>query len=198
MKFPSLSATLKLLKRHKSADQVKHQNDDMPLTLYDKIEEIINIANYDNRSMKIVVRFYELTEIQQQLTLITLIEHNMGETIEVILKSGFDVNYLIRGRTPLHYAVHHQHLHIMRMLVNYQADLEGKDIYKETALNAAVRTGHFEAIEYLLKQGSQVNTEASDSTTPLEFAINNGDMASVDILKQYGANLGSSYLVKNV
>ena len=198
MKFPSLTATLRLLKPKRSSAKNKYQNDDLQMTLYDKIEEIINIANYDNRSMKIVVRFYELTEIQQQLTLVTLIEHNMSDTIEVILKSGFDVNFLIRGQTPLHFAIKHQHLHLVKLLIRFQADIEGKDIYKETALNAAVRTGHIDFIEYLLKQGAQVNTQASDSTTPLEFAIHNGDSLSVDMLKQYGAHLGSNYLVKNV
>lgn len=198
MKFPSLSATLRLLKPRKNSEQKKYQNDDVQFTLYDKIEEIVNIANYDNRSMKIVVRFYELSDIQQQLTLVTLIEHNMSDTIEVILKSGFDVNFLIRGQTPLHFAIKHQHLHLIKLLIKFQADIEGKDVYKETALNSAVRTGHIEAVECLLKQGAEVNTQASDSSTPLEFAINNGDMGSVNILKQYGAHLGSNYLVKNV
>lgn len=198
MKFPSLSATLKLLKPFKNDEVKTHPENDVELTLYDKIEEIVSIANYDNRSLEIVVKFYELTEIQRQLTLVTLVEHDMVETLEVILESDFDPNFLIRGQTPLHFAINDQNLNLIKVLIKHNADIEFKDIYKETALNCAVRTGNTECLHYLLQQGAKVNTQASDSTTPLEFAINNGDAVSVAILKQYGAHLGSSYLVKNV
>ena len=198
MKFPNLSSTLKLLKPFAKTKVQPQSNQDIEFTLYDKIEEIVSIANFDSGSLEIVLKFYQLTEIQQQLTLVTLVEHNMVETLEVILNSDFDVNFLIRGQSPLHFAIKDQNLNMIKVLINYKADLELKDSFKETSLNCAVRIGNIEIISYLLEQGAMVNTQASDSTTPLEFAIHNGDSKSVDILKQYGAHLGSSYLVKNV
>lgn len=198
MKFPLLSATLKLLKPFHSNETKPSPDSDFEFSLYDKIDEIVTIANYDNQSLEIVVKFYELTEIQQQLTLVTLVEHNMIETIEVILKSDFDINFLIRGQTPLHYAIQNKNADLTKLLIHHEANIEYKDVYKETALNCAVRTANIEIIQILLDQGAKVNTQASDSTTPLEFAIHNGDAVSVDLLKQYGAHLGSAYLVKNV
>jgi len=196
MKFPSLSATLQLLKPRIKAEAKTY--DDVELTLYDKIEEIVSIANFDSDSLEIVVKFHQLTEIQKQLTLVTIVEHNMVETLEVILNSDFDVNFLIRGQTPLHFAINDQNLNMIKVLIKHNADLEMKNVFKETALNSAVRTGNIEIISYLLKKGALANTQASDSTTPLEFAMNKGDAKAVDILKQHGAHFGSSYLVKNL
>lgn len=200
MKFPSLISTLNLLKPFSKKDLKANSNldNESEMTVYDKIEEIISIADIDYNSLEIVVKFYQLTEIQQQLTIVTLIEHKMPNTLNVLLLSGYDVNYLIRGQTPLHFAIKDQNLKMIKMLIKHKADLEFKDRYKETALNSAVRSGNTDIIKYLLEQGAEVNTQASDSSTPLEFAIHQGDIESVNILEKYGALLGSSYLVRNI
>ena len=145
-----------------------------------------------------VEKFELLSVIQQQLTIVSLIEQDMVEALEMILLSKYDVNYLIRGQTPLHFAIKDQNLNTIRVLIKHNADLEFVDIYKETALNCAVRIGNIKIIKYLLEQGAEVNTHASDNTTPLEFAIRNRDAASVNVLKKYGAHLGNSYMIKNL
>ena len=198
MKFPSLASRLRLLKPFKTTEIKANSTQIDEFTLYDKIEEIASIANYDDSSIEIVKKFYLLTEIQQQLTIVTLIEHNMIEALEKILFSKYNVNFLIRGQTPLHFAIKDQNLNMIRILIKYNADIELEDTYKETALNCAVRTGYIEIIKYLLEQGAEVNTHASDSTTPLEIAIYNRDAASVNMLKKYGAHLGNSYLIKKI
>lgn len=76
--------------------------------------------------------------------------------------------------------------------------MEFKNIYKETALNCAVRTDNTKIIKFLLEQGADVNTESSDSSTPLEYAIDQGDIQTANILGEYGALLGSSYLIKSI
>lgn len=206
MKFPSLSSTLKLLKPASKAKEVRakkskvntNSSDESQMTVYDKIEEIITIANIDFNSLEIVVKFYNLTEIQQQLTVVTLIEHQMIETLDVILQSEYDVNFLLRGQTPLHYAIKGQGVDIVKLLIKHNANIEYKDIYKETALNSAVRTANTGIIKILLDEGADVNTEASNKSTPLDYAVHQGDIETVNILGQYGALLGSSYLVKNI
>ncbi len=189
MKFPSLSSTLKLLKpfSSKPPKAKTNSNHDVEITLYDKIEEIVSIADTHSSSLEIVVKFYNLTVIQQQLTIVTLIEHKMIDTLEVLLLSSYDVNYLIRGQTPLHFAIKNRNLDIIKLLVKHNADIEYKDNYKETALNCAVRAGDTSIIQYLLDQGADANTKASDSSTPLEYAIHQGDIESVNILEKYGA-----------
>ncbi|MGK0271721.1 MAG: ankyrin repeat protein [Cocleimonas sp.] len=198
MKFPSLSFTLKLLKPFAKKESKTESVHETAMTSYDKIEEIISIADVDTNSLEIVVKFYNLTEIQQQLMIVTLIEHEMIKTLEVILLSPYDINFLIRGQTPLHFAIKIQNQKMISLLIKHKADLDLKDNFKETALNCAVRTSNTSVMKYLLVQGADVNTQASDSSTPLEYAIYQGDIESVNILEKYGAILGSSYLVKNI
>lgn len=198
MKFPSVSSTLKLLKPFAKKESKTESVHETEMTSYDKIEEIISIADVDTNSLEIVVKFYTLTEIQQQLMIVTLIEHEMIKTLEVILLSSYDINFLIRGQTPLHFAIKIQNQKMINLLIKHKADLELKDNFKETALNCAVRTSNTSVIKYLLEQGADVNTQASDSSTPLEYAIHQGDIESVNILEKYGAILGSSYLVKYI
>ncbi len=199
MKFPSLSSTLNLLRPFAKKESKAHlRSSHAPeISLYDKMEEITSIVDTQYNSQEIVIKFYILTEIQQQLTVVTLIEHRMSNTIEVLLLSNYDVNYLIRGQTPLHFAIKDENLDMIRLLIKYKADLELKDNYKETALNCAVRTGNIEIVKYILEQGVDVNTQASDSSTPLAYAIQQGDIESVNVLGKYGALLGSSSLVKS-
>jgi len=200
MKFPSLSTTLRLLKPFaKSQAAAKEELErQAELTSYDKIEEIVSIAHFQSDRLAILMKYQQLTEVQQQLTIVSLVEHDMVEALEMILFSGNDVNFMIRGQTPLHFAIKHQNKNIVRVLIKHGADLEQKDIYKETALNSAVRTGNVDIVEYLLEQGAEANTHSSDNTTPLELAIHNRDGASVNLLKKYGAQLSSSYLIKTV
>lgn len=194
MKFPSLSSTLRLLKPFsQTASKAKaNSSDESEITLFDKIEEIISIADIHPDSLEIVVKFYNLSEIQQQLTIVTLVEHKMIDAIKVLLISAYNVNYLIRGQTPLHFAIRNQDLNLVRLLVKHNADIEFKDKYKETALNCAVRSGNNDIIKYLLEQGADVNTQASDSSTPLEYALHHRDIESVHLLEKYGAILSRS------
>ena len=196
MKFPSLSSTLRLLKPFsKTASKAKtNSSHSAEFTLYDKIEEIISIADIHSGSLEIVVKFYNLTEIQQQLAIVTLIEHERTDALEVILLSTYSVNYLIRGQTPLHFAIKIKNLNMVKLLIKNKADIEFKDRYKETALNCAVRTGNNHIIKYLLEQGAEANTQASHSSTPLEYVLHQGDNDSVPFLEKYSAKMSHSNL----
>ena len=108
----------------------------------DKIEEIIAIANINFESLEIVVKFYNLTEMQQQLTIVTLIEHNMVETLRALLLTNYDVNFLIRGQAPLHFAIKDQNLNMIKILIKYKADMEFKDKFKDE-LKAKYSTAFF-------------------------------------------------------
>jgi len=202
MKFPSLSSTLKLLKpsanstidTNKSADKNKTPESN----LYDNIEEIISIYDAQNNKKEVLLKFHQLSEIHQQILIVTLIEHNIFDTLKVIVDSSFDVNFLIRGQTPLHFAIHVQNTKMIKLLIDHDADLELKDNFKETALNCAVRMGSNDIIKFLLEQGANVNNHSSDNTSPLTFAIQEGNSEAVNILLKYGALLDRSHLVRTL
>ena len=200
MKFPTLASTLRLLrpltdskvntKANSKINNLSEKN------LYDSIEEIITIYDIQTDSLEILNKFYQLSEIHQQILIVTLIEHNMVDTLKVITESSYNLNFLIRGQTPLHFAINNQNMDMVRILIEHNADLELDDHYKETALNCAVRKGSIDIIKYLLKQGADVNTHSSDRTSPLTFAVRQGDSEAVNILLKYGALLERAQLVR--
>lgn len=146
----------------------RRSTDVSELNLYDQIEKIISIKDIQFSKKEILSRFYALNKIQQQLTFVTLIEHNMVEIIGVILSSEFEINYLLRGRTPLHFAIKDHNIAIIKMLINYDADIEEvQDKNKETAFKCSVRTGNPDIIKYLIEHGSDINTEEEGSRAEL-------------------------------
>ena len=74
------------------------------------------------------------------------------DTLEVLLHSDYNVNFLIKGQTPLHFAIKKQNLNMVKLLIKHKADIEFKDRYKETALNSGVPTGNISIIRYLVEQ----------------------------------------------
>lgn len=202
MKFPSLSSTLSLLKpltqAESSALKKTRAKNTPERNLYDTLEEIISIYDTQMNGEQILNQFNHLSEIHQHIFIVTLIEHNMVDTLNVILKSSYNINFLIRGHSPLHFAIKNNNLAIVNTLVKSNANLELQNTFKETALNCAVRTENNAIIKYLVEHGANVNTQASDSSSPLTFAVNQGNSEAVSILLQYGAQLDRSHLVKTL
>lgn len=191
MKFPSLSSTLNLLSPlggNRAGKHLRSKNEPV-MSSYDRIEEFVSIANVDANGTDTVMKFHYLNQVLQQLTVVTLIEHNMIDTLRVLLLSNYDVNYLIRGQTPLHFAIKDSNRAITSLLIDHGANLELKDRHQETALNAAVREGNVDIVKLLLEKGSVVKTFGSDLFTPLELAIHQEDIESIYLLEKYGAVL---------
>lgn len=157
------------------------------LTLYDKIEEIFSLAHFHNDSSDIVTKFQMLSVAQQQLTFVTLIEHDMVDTIELVLRSGFDPNFMIRGQTPLHYVITQQSYKMLKAMLSSPVDVEAKDLNEQTALTQAVKLGNPNLILCLLEHGALVNTQDKEGVTPLGIAIQQRNPKAVALLKKYGA-----------
>jgi len=201
MKFPSLSSTLKLLKplTHSKVNTKTNANDnEYERTLYDNIEEIISIYDIQTNGHEILSKFYQLSEIHQQILIVTLIEHNIFDTLKLLVESSYNLNFLIRGQTPLHFAINGLNKNMVKLLIEHDADLELEDNYKETPLNCAVRIGSNDIIKFLVEQGADVNTHSSNNTSPLTFALNQGNSEAVNILLEYGALLDRSHLVRTL
>lgn len=198
MKFPSLTATLRLLKPLTNKKTLKGSESTQEKTLYDYYEEIISIYDIQTNSLEILTKFYQLSELHQQLLIVTLIENNIVDTLKVILESSYSINFVIKRQTPLHFAIKSQNINMVKILIKHNADLELKDHYKESALNCAVRTGNYDMIKFLLELGADVNTHSSDNTSPLTFAIKQGNSEAVTILLEFGALLDRTQLIRKL
>ena len=65
-------------------------------------------------------------------------------------------------------------LRIVKLLLDYDAQLNAHDAEHETALHGAVMGGHVEVVRFLLEQGIVIDSKGIENGTPLEMARNTG------------------------
>jgi hypothetical protein len=101
------------------------------------------------------------------------------ELAEILLKKGADVNPIdFLGMTPLHLAagnpwIHayygiiqlhrarhpQQKLHMINLLLDYNADIDTRDPRGETALYLGVKCGHLDVVRLLLERGADISLD---------------------------------------
>lgn len=102
--------------------------------------------------------------------------------------------------TPLHFAVDVQDVEIVKLLINYQADVNLEDEYGRTSLNLAASRGNVEIAQILLDAGAHVDSKKNkikDEKSkwrirePLHSAVesNNLVIAKMVIEKEADVNL---------
>ncbi|OMJ81432.1 hypothetical protein SteCoe_18108 [Stentor coeruleus] len=86
--------------------------------------------------------------------------------------NGADVNSRTSiQRTPLHLATLHNHLHIVKLLVENGADINLKDNENNTALHYASMQGYSQIVDWLLQQKPVLETN-SLGRTPICLSLN--------------------------
>ena len=88
-----------------------------------------------------------------------------NESIEILLDSGADIEYLAKGgknsgRPLMMAAKKYAGLATVNLLVARGADVNGSDQYGRTALIMAARYGRIETVRILLSQGADANAES--------------------------------------
>ena len=131
--------------------------------------------------------------------LILACKHGDATLVELLLASGADVGvsktkpeyatYIpYEEATPLHAACANGHLPVVRLLVDYGADIEKTNESSATPLIAAVRANDLSVICSLLDAGADVN-HAVD-VTPLSEAAEKCELEIVEELLSAGAIIG--------
>lgn len=117
-----------------------------------------------------------------------------NETIEILLESGADVEYLAKGgknsgRPLMMAAKKYQGSATVKLLVAHGADVNGADQYGRTALIMAARYGRLETVQFLLAEGADPNAESimKKWKTPLIAANLRGHIAVAALLVSAGA-----------
>lgn len=93
-----------------------------------------------------------LSKKDLNLFLMTAVKNNRN-FIDILIKSGADVNSNINGDTPLMWASYYGFTHIVKKLLQAGADVNIKSGH-ETALSWALSKEHTEIIELLKKYGA--------------------------------------------
>eukprot|EP00048_Salpingoeca_helianthica_P003231 m.65125 g.65125 ORF g.65125 m.65125 type:complete len:369 (+) comp12583_c0_seq2:204-1310(+) len=91
------------------------------------------------------------------------------------------------GRTPLHTALIHEHIPIVRLLLDSGADVQRADHAGCTPLHFAAASGLVSMVDLLLSHGANPNTATTAGHVPLHAAIQSGRESVVARLLTAGA-----------
>ncbi|CAF3795485.1 unnamed protein product [Adineta steineri] len=107
-------------------------------------------------------------------------------------KFGFaSINRMNKSRFyPLHLAVLNNHLDVVKVLVDYEADIDAitKASIKITPLMLACQKGYFDIVKYLISKGAKIEFRDRFQRTPLIHACMCGNADIVSYLLYLGAN----------
>lgn len=110
-----------------------------------------------------------------------------------LLKIGASINDIYFGETSLQHAIFGNQIRMMKFLLNCGAHLEASDKWGFTSLLSASSVGNYEAVEYLLSKGANVNYRTYNGITALSCAAENYHV--LQLLVDCGAdvNVGHKY-----
>lgn len=107
------------------------------------------------------------------------------ELINLFLNAGASVNYGGEYNfTPLWVASGEKLVHISKILIEKGADIDSQDdVWHDTPLMRAVKSGDLEMCRLLIKNGSDIDSENEYNYTALDIAEEMGHMAIVNLIK---------------
>jgi len=117
--------------------------------------------------------------------------------IHLLLEYGANVNHHESefGLTPLILAVLNGRVETLRLLLQHNAEVDGKDNKGRTALYRALSNNNVGAIRLLLEYGAIVNQHESEfGSTPLIQAVQTGHVDIVRLLLQHNADVEAADL----
>ena len=119
------------------------------------------------------------------------VKQNDTVMVEKILEAGANANARdTNNATPLHLAIANKDSQeIIKMLLNYGADLASRNILGETPLHIAMNQTHQELIALLLDRGADPNARDRNGDTPIMLALAKNNSTAAQILLTRGADL---------
>ena len=119
-----------------------------------------------------------------------------GQTgiVNLLLKdpSQFDINAKNdEGNTPLHEAISHEHLNVVKYLLEQKPDLTLANKDGQTPLHVACQKGRIEIVQMLLEDPSRIDVNACDKSNRQPFS-NAKDPKIRQLLVNHGADIFKS------
>jgi len=94
------------------------------------------------------------------------------------------------GATILAFSAFNGNLAMVKLLLDYDADINRGGQDQSTPLHEAVLQGHLSVAKLLIKKGANINARNRKGETPLDLAVRHIDMTK--LLKKHGAREGQS------
>ncbi|XP_043596537.1 myotrophin-like [Bombus pyrosoma] len=95
---------------------------------------------------------------------------DLEQVRDIVEKKNIDVNEMIDGRTPLHYAADYGQSEVVRYLLEKGANANVTDKHGITALLAAIWEGHTNCVKLLLEKGARADGLTPNGTNYLDAA----------------------------
>ena len=131
------------------------------------------------------------TEMTGETPLHIACQNNNPEIAEILMLNGAELNSPTAwGVTPLQLVICNpksNSLMILKLLIEYGANLEALSNGGLTALLLAVYLGQNEMAKVLLDKGANMNFVSLDGHTPLHCSATKSDLESTKMLIEYGA-----------
>merc|ERR1712118_269542 len=110
------------------------------------------------------------------------------QRLQEFLTDGKDVNAKdFKGVTPLGYAVGHDQLSAVKVLIDAKANLNDVDSVGNSAVHFAAGYGRVKVLEHLLARGASASKVNQMGMTALAAAQQNNHAAVIGILQRHGA-----------
>merc|ERR1719269_429042 len=110
------------------------------------------------------------------------------QRLQEFLQDGKDVNGKdFKGVTPLGYAVGHDQLSVVKVLIDAKANVTDVDSNGNSAVHFAAGYGRVKVLEHLLARGANVSKVNKMGMTPLAAAQQNKHQQIVALLQRHGA-----------
>lgn len=125
----------------------------------------------------------EVRTAQDESPLMLASLQGLLDICEQLIAKGADVNK--PGWTPLHYAVTHGHLPVMRLLLEQSAYIDAASPNGTTPLMMAAKYGTSEAVQLLLEEGADARLKNDLGFTALDFSQQASRPDAIKLLKTF-------------
>uniref|UniRef100_G1RQD4 Ankyrin-1 n=1 Tax=Nomascus leucogenys TaxID=61853 RepID=G1RQD4_NOMLE len=93
------------------------------------------------------------------------------------------------GLSPIHMAAQGDHLDCVRLLLQYDAEIDDITLDHLTPLHVAAHCGHHRVAKVLLDKGAKPNSRALNGFTPLHIACKKNHVRVMELLLKTGASI---------
>jgi len=110
------------------------------------------------------------------------------QKMQEFLADGKDVNAKdFKGVTALGYAVGHDQLSVVKVLIDSKANINDVDSAGNSAVHFAAGYGRVKVLEHLLARGANASKANQQGQTPMAVAQQNKQQQAVALLQRHGA-----------